>query len=221
MSLDTQIDLLLEVRRMCERGTTWLLRNLPPPLDIDAAIATFAAGIATLSGSLETSMAGRVADRHRSDIAPSAAPSVSPIELAAHSARWPWMHTAFDMVRLAQEEGCDVDLGSIRLRRGVRGVRHRMDVGRRSARFPRSDRWQTQARSSMRDDLMNVIAELTRRVMRSDGGSTQRVDDCEPSVPSSRTVAMHQEIRRAESFDLTTLSVALRQLRNLTTAAAG
>ncbi|BAN00374.1 hypothetical protein YM304_00600 [Ilumatobacter coccineus YM16-304] len=31
--------------------------------------------------------------------------------------------------------------------------------------------------------------------------------------------AMHQEIRRAESFDLTTLSVALRQLRNLTVAA--
>ncbi|WP_162142003.1 NAD-glutamate dehydrogenase [Ilumatobacter coccineus] len=30
---------------------------------------------------------------------------------------------------------------------------------------------------------------------------------------------MHQEIRRAESFDLTTLSVALRQLRNLTVAA--
>ena len=26
---------------------------------------------------------------------------------------------------------------------------------------------------------------------------------------------MHTEIRRAESFDLTTLSVALRQLRNL------
>jgi glutamate dehydrogenase len=30
---------------------------------------------------------------------------------------------------------------------------------------------------------------------------------------------MHTEIRRAESFDLTTLSVALRQLRNLTLTA--
>ena len=30
---------------------------------------------------------------------------------------------------------------------------------------------------------------------------------------------MHTEIRRAESFDLTTLSVALRQLRNLTLVA--
>jgi glutamate dehydrogenase len=37
-----------------------------------------------------------------------------------------------------------------------------------------------------------------------------------------RALAMHTEIRRAESFDLTTLSVALRQLRNLTlTAIAG
>jgi len=67
---------------------------------------------------------------------------------------------------------------------------------------------------------MNVIAELTRKVMRSDTGSTQDwIDANQRSV--ARTVAMHQEIRRAEGFDLTTLSVALRQLRNLTTAAAG
>ncbi len=86
--------------------------------------------------------------------------------------------------------------------------------------LPRSDRWQTQARSSMRDDLMNVIAELTRRVMRFDGGSTHAWMEVNQRAVA-RTVAMHQEIRRAEGFDLTTLSVALRQLRNLTTAAAG
>ena len=32
---------------------------------------------------------------------------------------------------------------------------------------------------------------------------------------------METEIRRAEAFDLTTLSVALRQLRNLTVTATG
>jgi glutamate dehydrogenase len=49
ISLDTQIDLLLEVRRMCERGTTWLLRHMPPPLDIETAIESFAVGIELLS----------------------------------------------------------------------------------------------------------------------------------------------------------------------------
>ncbi|HSP29759.1 MAG TPA: hypothetical protein VLN74_14495, partial [Ilumatobacteraceae bacterium] len=37
-----------------------------------------------------------------------------------------------------------------------------------------------------------------------------------------RALAIHTEIRRAGTFDLTTLSVALRQLRNLSiTAVAG
>ncbi len=36
----------------------------------------------------------------------------------------------------------------------------------------------------------------------------------------TRMIGMETEIRRAESFDLTTLSVALRQLRNLTVNAA-
>jgi glutamate dehydrogenase len=86
--------------------------------------------------------------------------------------------------------------------------------------LPRSDRWQTQARSSMRDDLMNVMAELTRSVMRSAHGSPDKwIAAHERAV--GRTIAMHREIRRAESFDLTTLSVALRQLRNLTISAAG
>jgi glutamate dehydrogenase len=35
-----------------------------------------------------------------------------------------------------------------------------------------------------------------------------------------RALAMHTEIRRAETFDLTTLSVGLRQLRNLTLVSA-
>jgi len=75
-------------------------------------------------------------------------------------------------------------------------------------------------RSSMRDDLMNVMADLTRSVMRSAHGSPDEwITAHERAV--GRTIAMHQEIRRAESFDLTTLSVALRQLRNLIISASG
>jgi glutamate dehydrogenase len=87
--------------------------------------------------------------------------------------------------------------------------------------LPRSDRWQEQARSALRDDLLTVLAELTRNVMRSAGGSPRAwIEANERAV--GRALAMHTAIRRAESLDLTTLSVALRQLRNLTiTAVAG
>ena len=218
VSLDTQIDLLLEVRRMCERGTAWLLRNLPPPLHIDTAIETYALGIESLSESLESSMGGRVArqiERLRVERIAHGVPEA----LAAQSARWPWLHTGFDMIRLAHEEGCDLTTSAA----AYGDVFEAFDIGwmwEGIGSLPRSDRWQTQARSSMRDDLMNVIAELTRRVMRSEGGSTQDWMAANQRAVA-RTVSMHQEIRRAESFDITTLSVALRQLRNLILSAAG
>ena len=218
ISLDTQIDLLLEVRRMSERGTSWLLRHFPPPMHVATAIATFAAGIEELSGSLETVLGGRVAD----DIATLRQTRIDdgvPAGLAARSARWPWLHAGFDIVHLALAANCDVAKAATT----YGAVFDAFDlewlwdgIGALS----RSDRWQTQARSSMRDDLMNVIADLTGSVMRSAHGSPDEwMAANERAV--GRMIAMHQEIRRAESFDLTTLSVALRQLRNLTMSAAG
>jgi glutamate dehydrogenase len=79
--------------------------------------------------------------------------------------------------------------------------------------LPRSDRWQTQARSALRDDLLSTLAELTRACV-SSGGSVEGWRSIN-ARPVGRVGAMLTEIRRAESFDLTTLSVALRQLRNL------
>jgi glutamate dehydrogenase len=80
--------------------------------------------------------------------------------------------------------------------------------------LPRSDRWQTQARSALRDDLLTALSDLTRTVIESGGGSVDSwLEANERAV--GRAMAMFTEIRRAESYDLTALSVALRQLRNL------
>ncbi len=60
-----------------------------------------------------------------------------------------------------------------------------------------------------------MLAALTRNVLvTADGSSADWIAHNQRSV--GKAIAMHTEIRRAESFDLTTLSVALRQLRNLT-----
>lgn len=213
VSLDTQIDLFLELRRMAERGTTWLLRHVPPPMDVETAIETFSAGITELLGSLESSIGSHVSSAI-GELRERRIAAGVPDDLAAQSARWPWMHTGFDMVHLATEQGRDVT--SVAAAYGE--VFEAFDVEwlwDGIGALPRSDRWQTQARSSMRDDLMNVIADLTRNVMRSaHESSADWIAAHERAV--GRTVSMHQEIRRAESFDLTTLSVALRQLRNLT-----
>jgi glutamate dehydrogenase len=83
--------------------------------------------------------------------------------------------------------------------------------------MPRSDRWQTQARGSLRDDLLSALSELTENVL---GSPERTVDRWWAANQRSVQRAMTQltEIRRADAFDITNLSVALRQLRNLALA---
>ncbi len=216
VDLDTQIDLLLDARRMAERGTVWLLRHRHPPLDISQEVEKFTSGIGVLATSLDDVVTGRVA----SDIEAARARRIDagvPADLAARAARWPWLHTGFDIVELASAESVSV----LHTATAYWTVFEAFDLGwlwDGIGALPRSDRWQSQARGALRDDLMTVLADLTRSVMRVAGGSpTAWIGANERAV--GRMIAMHTEIRRAESFDLTTLSVALRQLRNLTMTA--
>jgi glutamate dehydrogenase len=219
ISLETQIALFLDARRMTERGTVWLLRHRRPPLDIADAVDTFSAGLAFLSESLDRVVSGRV-EKDVVAVRDRRVDAGVPFELAACSARWPWLHTGFDIVEIAHTEARNVADAAT----AYWATFDAFDLGwlwDGVGNLPRSDRWQEQARSALRDDLMTVLADLTRNVMRSANGSpTAWIESNERAV--GRALAMHTEIRRAESFDLTTLSVALRQLRNLAiTAVAG
>jgi glutamate dehydrogenase len=213
IDLDTQIALFLSARRMTERGAVWLLRHRRPPLDIAEAVDTFSAGLAFLAASLDEVVSGRVAD----DVAAVREARVAagvPIDLAERSARWPWLHTGFDIVEIAHTESRNVADAAT----AYWATFDAFELGwlwDGVSNLPRSDRWQEQARAALRHDLMTVLADLTRQVMRSAGGSPAAwIEVNERAV--GRALAMHTEIRRAESFDLTTLSVAIRQLRNLT-----
>jgi len=219
VSLDTQIELFLSARRAAERSTVWLLRHRHPPLDIATVIGTFAEGLAFLGGSLADVVTGVVADRIEATATRFEAECV-PSGLAWRAANWPWLHPGFDIVELAGQTGCTV----AEVATAYWGVFDAFDltwlwdgVGA----LPRVDRWQTQARSSLRDDLMSTLAALTANVIRTaDGSPAAWIKANERSV--GRAMAMHADIRRADVFDLTTLSVALRQLRNLTlTAVSG
>jgi glutamate dehydrogenase len=219
IDLETQTALFLDARRMTERGTVWLLRHRRPPLDIADAVDTFSAGIGFLCESLDEVVTGRVANDIELVRERRLAAGVPP-ELAARSARWLWLHTGFDIVEIAHTESSNVADSAI----AYWSTFDAFDLGwlwDGIGNLPRSDRWQQQARSVLRDDLLTVLADLTRGVMRSAHGSPAAwIEANERAV--GRALAMHTEIRRAESFDLTTLSVALRQLRNLTlTAVAG
>ncbi|MEY2756001.1 MAG: hypothetical protein RJB65_2359 [Actinomycetota bacterium] len=78
--------------------------------------------------------------------------------------------------------------------------------------MPRATRWQTQARGALRDDLVGALADLTDDVLRA-GGTESWWNHYERLIATS--VSIFRDLRRVEAHDVTTLSVAVRQLRTL------
>ncbi len=215
--LEIQLDLFLDCRRLAERSSLWLLRHRRPPIDVPAAIAQFKPGLTELARTLEPALVGRMADVVRSVEASRLTAGV-PEALAERATVWPLLHTGFDLVELAATH--QMALSS--LARIEWSMFDRLDLSwlwDGIGALPRADRWQTQARSALRDDMLAALTELTTTVVDSAGGSVESwLDANERSV--ARAMAMFTEIRRAETFDMTNLSVALRQLRNLALTAA-
>ena len=136
-----------------------------------------------------------------------------PPELAAASANWRLLHTIYDMIELAER----IDVSPLTACATYWEVFERLDLmwlWDAVGTLPRSDRWQTQARGALRDDLMTTLAELAASVLNGGGGAV------EPWIAANeravqRVAALLTQVRRADTFDVTNLSVALRQLRNL------
>ena len=138
-----------------------------------------------------------------------------PPELAERSAVWRLLHTTFDVVELAERDQVE-SLAAAEAYWTVFDRLELMWLWDGIGALPRGDRWQTQARGALRDDLLTVLAELAGNVIEhSDGTVDGWLAANERSV--ERATTQLTEIRRADSFDITNLSVALRQLRNLAT----
>jgi len=206
---DVQIDLFLELRSMAERATLWLLRHRKLPLDIGAAVETYRDGIQGLVR-LEGTLRGKLRDGAFALEASRLAAGV-PEGVAQRSVQWRLLHTGFDMIELSARTGRSTgevaaaywhafdELDLLWLWEGVGSL-------------PRSTRWQTQARSALRDDLVAALADLAEDVLAA-GGVPAWQSANERLV--ARTMAMFTDLRRVDAHDLTTLSVAVRQLRNL------
>jgi glutamate dehydrogenase len=210
VKLDTQLEMFLEARRMVERGALWLLRHRRPPLEIATVVAEFQPGIGELSTTLEAHLRGKIRDQMFANEAARLAAGV-PEQVAQRSVLWPLMHTAFDIIDLAQRQHLTVRETAA----AYWQVFDALDLGwlwDAVGMLPRNDRWQTQARSALRDDLMGALAALADDALYV-GGAREWASANERVV--GRAAAMFTEIRRADAYDLTTLSVALRQLRNL------
>jgi glutamate dehydrogenase len=92
------------------------------------------------------------------------------------------------------------------------------------AALPRDTRWHTLARAAARDDLIAAHAELTADVLAStaaDASPDGRIEAWRQANAAALTRAgsVVDDILGADSADLATLSVALREVRALVRAA--
>ncbi|HEY2602182.1 MAG TPA: NAD-glutamate dehydrogenase [Thermoleophilaceae bacterium] len=215
---EIQLKMLLEGRRLVERAARWLLRNRRRPLDIAATVADFAPGAEALYDSITALLAPEEVEplAHR---AHELRDEGVPEKLATRVASQSTMFSTLDIVEVAAETG--VDLETV--------ARVHFDLGHRLqlhwlrdqiVALPRDDRWRALSRAALRDDLYGLHRALTAEVLRRADG---QIGDAHAMVESwlaansavDRTLDTLADIRVGRVYDLTTLPVAVREVRNL------
>ena len=212
--------MLLQGRRLIERGSRWLLRHRAPPLAITPAVEYFRPGATTLYDCIPRLLAPRE-DEPLSHRAKELRRAGVPGKLANRVASLDAMFSSLDIVEVADETGLDVkSVAGVHFSVGSHLQLHWLLA--RIVALPRDDRWRALARAALRDDLHSLHRTLTAEVLR--GGAPEDADKqvslwVAASPASERCLQTLADIRVGQVFDLTTLPVAVREVRNLLRAA--
>jgi glutamate dehydrogenase len=215
---EVQLELQAEGRKMIERSALWFLRNRRQPLDIASTVSHFAPGIASLAEELPKLLApadsealDRLADRFgRNGV---------PAELAIRVASQDALFSGLNVIEVASACGETVEtVAAVYFALGYRLDLHWLRD--QIARLPAETHWQTLAQGALRDDLYSEQRELTAEVLRPgtedrDAGALidSWMEENRSSVERANTILT--DLKEAEGIDIAMLSVALREIRNL------
>jgi glutamate dehydrogenase len=222
VAASVQTRMVLEARRLVERGTRWLLRNHHRPLDIGAIVSLLADGTTTVAGLLPAPLRG-AGRQHVETTREQLEDAGVPETLAERVACLPALFSALDLVTVADEVGEDV--GSAADTHFALGERLHLDWLREQiGALPRETRWQTLARDALRDEFYTRHRELTAEVLRATDPTEDATDRTEAWIRRNaarirRCEHMLADIRTSSVPDLAMLSVGLREIRDLLTAA--
>ena len=215
---DAQTRMYLESRKLVERAARWLLRNRRP-LGLGATIDTFrepvTRGALSLPDLLRAGEA-RWLESYSSELIELAIPS----DLAHRIARLDSQFMLLDIVDTAiRTDRAVEDVAAIHCvvgaRLGLDWLRDRVIED-----LPRDDRWHALARNAMRDDAYGEHRAITTAVL------AQSAPGEDADVAYERWVVAHggaveratrvlEQLREHGVYDFSTLSVALRELREL------
>ncbi|MFD3479548.1 NAD-glutamate dehydrogenase [Streptomyces sp. NPDC058695] len=218
VAADVQTRIRLHSRRLVERGTRWLLNNRPQPLQLAETIDFFREGVAQVWSAMPKMLRGADAEWYQSILDELTAAGV-PEELAQRVAGFSSAFPTLDIVAIADRTGKD----PLAVAEVYYDLADRLSIAQlmdRIIELPRSDRWQSMARASIREDLYAAHAALTADVLAAGNGVStpeQRFDAWQeknaPILGRARTTL--EEIQSSDAFDLANLSVAMRTMRTL------
>ncbi len=216
-----QIEMYLESRKLLERATRWLLRSRWRDAPIRSTIEFFHAGIQRcgefLPGLLRGDESTWITDATERFTATGV-----PYEIARRVATLDALFTALDIVETAA--ACQRQVDDVAAVRAVVGDRLALDWLRDRVvdDLDRNDRWHALARNALREDAYREHRTITAAVLAlaeagdtADSAYARWAEQHRGAIERSQAVIA--DIRAAAVYDLATLSVALRELRNLET----
>ena len=215
---DVQTMIYLEGRRLLDRCSRWLVQARRASIDVAAEVEHFGPDVARLIPLVPDLLVGDELARLRARTEEFAGLGV-PEDLAVRAAGLLDTFSLLDVVQIATAEKLPAEEVT-----GVYfAVSERIEVDRmltRITHLPRDDRWTALARSALRYDLYAVLAGLTSNVLTSTSSTelpARRIEAWEAANREgvARAQVTLDEITASDTFDLATLSVALRTIRTL------
>ena len=224
-ALDNVVDdavqsaMLHETSRLIVRGTTWFLRSRRLTEDMAATISHFTPQV----GALSTQLAQLLDPGERARIDAAAAAYVAqgvPQPLALRVVEVDTLYAALDIVEVAGAARRPVETVAelyfaLATRLGLPWLRERI------AALAGDAHWQMLAKGAMQDDLSSLQRTVTAEVVGGGGESRAPMKLIEAWEDRNRRAVeraaqLFAELRASSSVDAAMLSVALRELRNLT-----
>jgi glutamate dehydrogenase len=207
----------LEIRRLLDRATRWLVFNRRTPLDVEREVERLRRPVMELLPRLEGFFQGREREALNGSVQ-SMVELGLPEEVASWTTRVLYGFGLLDVVSAAESTGRDVtEVAEVYY---VLSERFRVDdLLTKITDLPRNDRWQTLARMALRYDLYAALAALTTEVLASYDGEVEAEErvrrweaDNAQTIGRARQAISEFDESRA---DLAALSVLLRQIRTL------
>lgn len=211
---DRQMSMLVLVRTLIERVSRWVLRNKRPLGSVDVAISHYAANVQTLLALLPDLIGSlqypAVADWETRLNLPN-----MPQDLARTLARLEFAVPLMDIIDIAEAGKAPLEAVARNYYR-LEGVLQLDWLREAITGLPRDNRWQSLARSALRDDLYRMQRSLTRLALE-DAGDAPAFADKWLAKRAHDVEVCHQmfaELQAFETLDLAMLSAGMRELSN-------